>query len=92
MSCSRTHHGDACGDRFQNISIRSPTLYHYATSPPNMECIKLDVHVFCADKGLSYIKTYNICLRNLLFIERKNTKNSMLYYEIIIKVTRGGLS
>ena len=34
VSCSRTQHGDACGDRTQDISIRSPTLYHYATALP----------------------------------------------------------
>ena len=26
MSCSKTQHGDACGDRTQDLSIRSPTL------------------------------------------------------------------
>ena len=31
---SRTQHGDACGDRTQDLSIRSPTLYHYATAHP----------------------------------------------------------
>ena len=34
MSCSRTQHGVACGDRTQDLSIRSPTLYHYATALP----------------------------------------------------------
>ena len=34
MSCPRTHHGDACGDRTQDLSIQSPTLYHYATALP----------------------------------------------------------
>ena len=31
MSCPRTHHGDACGDRTQDLSIQSPTLYQNAT-------------------------------------------------------------
>ena len=31
MSCSRTQHGAACEDRTQDLAIRSPTLYHYAT-------------------------------------------------------------
>ena len=34
MSCSRTQYGDACGDRTQDLSIQSPTLYHYATALP----------------------------------------------------------
>ena len=34
MSCSRTQHAVACGDRTQDLSIRSPTLYHYATALP----------------------------------------------------------
>ena len=34
MSCSRTQHGDACGDQTQDLSIRSPTLYHYANALP----------------------------------------------------------
>ena len=34
MSCSRTQHGDACGDRTQDLSILSLTLYHYATPLP----------------------------------------------------------
>ena len=34
VSCSRTQHGDAYGDRTQDLSIRSPTLYHYATTLP----------------------------------------------------------
>ena len=37
MPCSRTQHGDACGDRTQDLSIRSPTLYHYATALPTKE-------------------------------------------------------
>ena len=32
MPFSRTQHGDPCGDRTQDLSIRSPTLYHYATA------------------------------------------------------------
>ena len=35
MSCSRTQHGAACGDQTQDLSIRSPTLYHYATMLPS---------------------------------------------------------
>ena len=34
MPCSRTQHGDACGVRTQDLKIRSPTLYHYATALP----------------------------------------------------------
>ena len=37
MSCSRTQHGDACGDRTQDLSIRSPTLYHYAAALPEID-------------------------------------------------------
>ena len=32
MSCSRTQHANTCGDQTQDLSIRSPTLYHYATA------------------------------------------------------------
>ena len=38
MPCSRTQHGDACGVRTQDLKIRSPTLYHYATALPNDDC------------------------------------------------------
>ena len=41
MSCSRTQRGDACGVRTQDLSIRSPTLYHYATALPKFLTIKL---------------------------------------------------
>ena len=34
MSCSRTDHGAACRDQTQELSIRSPKLYHYATVLP----------------------------------------------------------
>ena len=34
---SRTQHGDACGDRIQDLSIRSLTLYHYATTHSTAE-------------------------------------------------------
>ena len=36
MSCSRTQHGGACGDRTQDLSIRSQTPYHYATALPKI--------------------------------------------------------
>ena len=36
MPCSRTQHGAACGDPTQDLSIRSPMLYHYATAPPQI--------------------------------------------------------
>ena len=32
VSCSRTQHGAACGGRTQDLSTRSPMLYHYATA------------------------------------------------------------
>ena len=31
-----TQYDDACGDRTQGLSIRSPNFYHYATAPPNI--------------------------------------------------------
>ena len=34
MSCSRTQPGVACGDRTLDLSILSPTLYHYTTALP----------------------------------------------------------
>ena len=34
MSCLRTQHSDACGNRTQDLSIRNPMLYHYATALP----------------------------------------------------------
>ena len=34
VSCSRTKHGDLSEDRTPDLSLRSPTLYHYATAPP----------------------------------------------------------
>ena len=32
-----TQHSTACGDRTQGLSIRSPTLYHYATALPKAQ-------------------------------------------------------
>ena len=40
MPCSRTQHGDACGVRTQDLKIRSPTLYHYATALPKNKNVK----------------------------------------------------
>ena len=34
MSCSRTQHGDTCEDRTNDLSVRSPTLYHCAIVLP----------------------------------------------------------
>ena len=34
VSCSRTQHGDLSEDRTPDLSLRSPTLYHWATAPP----------------------------------------------------------
>ena len=47
VSCSRTQHGDACGDRTQDLSIRSPTLYHYATTLP----------FYYSEKASSFLKS-----------------------------------
>ena len=41
MSRSRTQRGDACEDRTQNLSIRSPTLYHYATALLSIQNVSL---------------------------------------------------
>ena len=42
MSCSRAQHGAACGDRTHDLSILSPTLYHYAIALPHMrEAVKM---------------------------------------------------
>ena len=34
VSCSRIQHGDLSEDRTPDLSLRSPTLYHQATTPP----------------------------------------------------------
>ena len=49
MSCSRTQHGDTCGDRTQDLWIRSPMLYHYAAALP----LKLFIQIYLtvADKS-----------------------------------------
>ena len=50
MSCSRTQKGEACGDRTQDLSIRSPTLYHYATALSQFFCkaevLMIDSYMF----------------------------------------------
>ena len=33
VSCSRIQHGDLSEDRTPDLSLRRPTLYHYATAP-----------------------------------------------------------
>ena len=43
MPCSRTQHGDACGVRTQDLSIRSPTLYHYATALPIYDRVSINI-------------------------------------------------
>ena len=54
MSCSRTQHVEACGDRTQDLSIRSLTLYHYATAPPKSKIFK-NIHNFHDEKMLECI-------------------------------------
>ena len=62
MPCSRTQHGDACGDRTQDLSIRSPTLYHYATALPMAKYEIPDIDSICEldiSKDQWKIKTKN---------------------------------
>ena len=41
MSCSRTQHGDG-RSRTQDLSLRSPTLYHWATALPSVRmCVSI---------------------------------------------------
>ena len=49
MSCSRIQHGDACGDRTQDLSLRSPTLkrldeQHYV---PSVDALRLHWQMPC---------------------------------------------
>ena len=44
MTCSRTRHGDACGDQTLDLSIRSPTLDHYSTALP-WSILLCNIHV-----------------------------------------------
>ena len=53
MPCSRTQHGDACGVRTQDLSIRSPTLYHYATALP----FSIFDHILAAIEHKSFVTT-----------------------------------
>ena len=36
VSCSRIQHGDPSEDPTPNLSLPSPTIYHQATSPPDV--------------------------------------------------------
>ena len=46
MSCSRTQHSAASGDRTQDLSIQSLTLYHYITVLPRI-CESVFTKKFC---------------------------------------------
>ena len=79
MSCSRTQHGDACGDGTQDLSIRSPTLYHYATALPQ--------RYYDENALFSFIKDtfHRTSLRRLKHIVTgKRSSVSVFYYLIII--------
>ena len=54
VSCSRTQHGGG-RSRTPDLSLRSPTLYHWATALPH-------IHVLCYDLS---IKQINIYYKNL---------------------------
>ena len=69
MSCSRTQHGDACGDRTQDLSIQSPTLYHYATAPLSLPGRPV---VNCR---------YSEAPRTVLFCEENMTVLAMCHYK-----------
>ena len=66
MSCSGTQHDDACGDRTQDLSIRIPTLYHYATAHDFYklfyEKVVLKRHVLKDGKKIAYpdLKSSNL--------------------------------
>ena len=45
MSCSWTQHGVACGDRTQDLSIRSPTLYNYTIALRHDVLVNMKIHV-----------------------------------------------
>ena len=64
VSCSRTQHDDACGDRTQDLSIRSLTLYHYATTLPD----QLDT-LFMGKLFLEKLKGYGIRDNILMWIQ-----------------------
>ena len=69
MSCSRAQHGAACGGQTQDLSIRSPMLYHYATALQHLnllqnitKCLKrlTKVTIFSAEKNICALA----CSRN----------------------------
>ena len=55
MSCSRTQHGDACGDRTQDLSIRSPTPQSTTTPPRSLKEKAEMEHIVTCIISIQYI-------------------------------------
>ena len=70
MSCSGTQHGAACGDRAQDLSIRGPTLYHYATSLP-YDLYVNKCHISHTRLGVKYVSFKIVCIPMLLIRDTK---------------------
>ena len=62
MSCSRTQHGDG-RSRTPDLSLRSPTLYHWATALPSKE--RYRTHTPYADTSVLQI----VCVDSVLRLE-----------------------